>query len=73
MCIKLHGKNGNSVVMDPFLGIGHAALGAINCHVAQFYGFEIEAEYIRTAAYEAKKAGIAPILEALPSIKSNGH
>ena len=48
-CIKLHGDNNNAVVMDPFLGIGHAALAALECHVSDFIGFEIDDEYMRVA------------------------
>jgi len=51
-CIKLHGKNDSSVVLDPFLGIGHAALGAIECNVKEFIGFDIDSEYMEIARYE---------------------
>jgi site-specific DNA-methyltransferase (adenine-specific) len=51
-CIKLHGKNGSSVVMDPFLGIGHTALAAAQCKVAGFIGFDIERAYIDVAFAE---------------------
>jgi site-specific DNA-methyltransferase (adenine-specific) len=46
-CIRLHGKK-DAVVMDPFLGIGHAALGARDCSglVSRFIGFDIDKEYI---------------------------
>lgn len=49
-CIRLHGKH-DMTVMDPFLGIGHAALGARNCGslVAQFIGFDIDEEYLNVA------------------------
>lgn len=52
-CIKLHGKNGSSIVMDPFLGIGHACFAALECGVREFIGFEIDAEYMRVAREEA--------------------
>lgn len=51
-CIKLHGKNGSSIVMDPFLGIGHAAFAAIDCRVSEFIGFEIDDEYVEIAKLE---------------------
>jgi len=51
-CIKLHGKNGSSVVMDPFLGIGHSALAAVQCKVAGFVGFDIEKAYVEVAREE---------------------
>ncbi len=49
-CIRLHGKQ-NAVVMDPFLGIGHAALAARQCstQVSRFIGFDIDKEYIEVA------------------------
>jgi site-specific DNA-methyltransferase (adenine-specific) len=53
-CVRLHGKNGNSVVMDPFLGIGHACFAAIECAVKEFIGFEIDAEYLRIAMDEIR-------------------
>ena len=51
-CIKLHGKNGSSVVMDPFVGIGHTALAAVQCKVAGFIGFDIDEAYIDVAQAE---------------------
>jgi site-specific DNA-methyltransferase (adenine-specific) len=49
-CIRLHGKQ-NAVVLDPFLGIGHAAFAARECAdlVSTFIGFDIDEEYIRVA------------------------
>jgi site-specific DNA-methyltransferase (adenine-specific) len=49
-CIRLHGKE-NSVVLDPFLGIGHSALAALECAdlVKTFIGFDIDEEYLRVA------------------------
>ena len=41
--------------MDPFLGIGHAALAAIECGVAEFIGFDIDGEYLRIAEQEIDK------------------
>lgn len=51
-CLKLHGCDAQSVVLDPFLGIGHSALAARNCGAGRFVGFEIDEEYLA----EAKKA-----------------
>jgi site-specific DNA-methyltransferase (adenine-specific) len=56
-CIKLHGKNGSSVVMDPFLGIGHSALAAAQCKVAAFIGFDIERGYVEVARDELREIG----------------
>ena len=50
-CIRLHGKR-QAVVMDPFLGIGHAALAAKECGpnlVSKFIGFDIDEEYLKVA------------------------
>ncbi len=49
MCIRLHGARPDLVVLDPFLGIGHAALAARNCGAGKFIGFEIDEAYLREA------------------------
>lgn len=56
-CVKLHGKNGSSVVMDPFLGIGHAAYAAIDCGVREFIGFEIDKDYMGVVKDELTERG----------------
>jgi site-specific DNA-methyltransferase (adenine-specific) len=48
-CLKIHGCRPDLVMLDPFLGIGHAALAAKECGVQKFFGFEIDAEYIKVA------------------------
>lgn len=48
-CLKIHGCKPDSVVLDPFLGIGHSALAAKECGVEHFVGFEIDPEYVRVA------------------------
>jgi site-specific DNA-methyltransferase (adenine-specific) len=48
-CILLHGIERANVVMDPFLGIGHAAVAAVELGV-DFVGFEIDEGYISEAA-----------------------
>lgn len=55
-CLRLHGvKTEHSLttnaftVLDPFLGIGNAALAARNCEVKKFIGFEIDSEYLAIA------------------------
>lgn len=49
-CIRLHGRR-DSVVVDPFLGIGHSAFAARDCSelVSEFIGFDIDEEYIKVA------------------------
>lgn len=61
-CIKLHGKNGSSVVMDPFLGIGHSALAAAECKVAGFIGFDIERSYVEISRDELIELGTSPTI-----------
>jgi site-specific DNA-methyltransferase (adenine-specific) len=47
--LTLHGKGAATVAMDPFLGIGHAALAAAEYGAAKFIGFEIDDYYIEEA------------------------
>jgi site-specific DNA-methyltransferase (adenine-specific) len=47
-CIQLHGLKKTKLVMDPFLGIGHAAAAAVSLG-KDFVGFEIDREYLRAA------------------------
>ena len=49
-CIRLHGRP-ESVVVDPFLGIGHSAYAAQECSdlVKEFIGFDIDEEYLTVA------------------------
>ena len=49
-CILLHGCHPGLVVLDPFLGIGHAATAACHAGVGRFIGFDIDAEYLEIAA-----------------------
>jgi site-specific DNA-methyltransferase (adenine-specific) len=48
-CIRLHGKGAETVMLEPFLGIGHAAQAARECGVREFIGFEIDEGYFATA------------------------
>jgi site-specific DNA-methyltransferase (adenine-specific) len=48
-CIKLHGCRPKLVMLDPFLGIGHSAVAAQQCNVNQFFGFEIDVDYLQRA------------------------
>src|ERR1035437_1951340 len=56
MCIRLHGWRKDVVMIDPFLGIGSSALAALDCEVEKFIGFDIDADYLRTARELLKKA-----------------
>ncbi len=48
-CIKLHGVSRVQTMLDPFLGIGNAAIAAKNCGVSRFIGFEIDEKYLTEA------------------------
>lgn len=48
-CIRLHGEKPGLVMLEPFLGIGNAALAARECGVERFIGFEIDEEYLAEA------------------------
>lgn len=50
MCLRLHGVDEESTVLDPFLGLGHSGLAARECGVRHFIGFEIDPEYLAEAA-----------------------
>ncbi len=48
-CLRLHGLRPDLVMLEPFLGIGHAALAAAKCEVETFIGFEIDEGYLAEA------------------------
>ncbi len=48
-CIKLHGLTRVERMLDPFLGIGNAAIAAQRCGVQEFIGFEIDKQYLAEA------------------------
>jgi site-specific DNA-methyltransferase (adenine-specific) len=48
-CLKIHGCDSSSVMLDPFLGIGHSALAAKQCKIGRFIGFDVDAEYLKVA------------------------
>ncbi len=49
-CILLHGVREDTVMVDPFLGIGNAGVAARNCGVPRFIGFDIDEKYLTVAA-----------------------
>jgi len=49
MCLRLHGVGAGSTVLDPFVGIGHAALATRECEAGRFIGFDIDAGYLGEA------------------------
>jgi DNA modification methylase len=48
-CIKIHGYTFEIVMLDPFLGMGHAALAAKQCGIRKFIGFDIDPRYVELA------------------------
>lgn len=64
-CIKIHGSRSNLVMLDPFLGIGHAALAAKLCRIGRFIGFDIDAEYVEVARKAVTSGFTAPTPELL--------
>lgn len=48
-CIRLHGLERMTTMLDPFLGIGNSAVAAQRCGVPHFVGFEIDDAYINEA------------------------
>lgn len=54
-CIQLHGLERTRLVLDPFLGIGHAGVAALSLGL-DFAGFEIDAGYLAEA--EANLRGV---------------
>jgi len=49
MCLRIHGRNSELTVLDPFLGIGNAAMAARACGVKEFIGIEIDEQYLGVA------------------------
>ncbi len=67
-CIRIHGWRPGLVMLDPFLGIGHAALAAKECGIGHFIGFEIDPEYLAVARKAlAAPSELTPELFAAPS------
>ena len=48
LCVKLHGFNENTLVLDPFMGIGNTALACLKLGI-NFLGFEIDNSYVEIA------------------------
>jgi site-specific DNA-methyltransferase (adenine-specific) len=61
-CIRLTGgKAPEMTMLDPFLGIGHAAVAAENLGVGRFVGYEIDADYLAVAC---DKVGVVAHVES---------
>jgi site-specific DNA-methyltransferase (adenine-specific) len=48
-CVKIHGRAGETRLLDPFLGIGSSAIAARRMGVAKFTGIELDAQYLEVA------------------------
>lgn len=58
-CIRLHGLQDDTTILDPFHGIGHSALAAIECNVNEYTGFEIDPAYLQVSLDEIASTGMA--------------
>lgn len=57
-CVRLHGRNPSTLtLLDPFLGIGHAAEAAAQLAVDRFIGFELDDAYLSEAC---ERLGVLP-------------
>ena len=65
-CIKLHGKGKETVLLDPFIGIGSSALAAHNLRIASCIGFEIDEQYLQTARERLAEAQSTSQINAYP-------
>jgi len=54
MCIRLHGLPKVSLVLDPFMGLGNAALACMDLGIS-FVGFEIDSEYFEYACDQVER------------------
>lgn len=48
-CIRLHGQGTEITMLDPFLGIGSAAVAAREMNIRRFIGYEIDPHYLEIA------------------------
>jgi site-specific DNA-methyltransferase (adenine-specific) len=64
MCIRLHGRERVTTVLDPFMGIGSTALAAVKLGLGVI-GYEIDPEYFKVAC-ERLDDILAPELRLVP-------
>ena len=67
MCIKLHGFNNETTVLDPFMGIGTTALASVKLGV-RFVGFEIDKSYVDIADEQLSQKTVSYTHLTLPTI-----
>jgi site-specific DNA-methyltransferase (adenine-specific) len=58
-CFRLHGVGRIHLAVDPFVGLGASAVAAARLGVP-FIGFDVDEEYLSTAARRVESAGAAP-------------
>jgi site-specific DNA-methyltransferase (adenine-specific) len=63
-CILLHGIKSDTVMLDPFVGIGSAAVAAKKCDIPRFIGFDVDEKYLAVAC-ERTGAQIAKLSSAV--------
>lgn len=63
-CIKLHGKGGQTHLLDPFVGIGSSALAARDLGIASCIGYDIDGDYLAIARERLAAPKNAPSLPA---------
>lgn len=66
MCIRLHGRSRVRVVLDPFMGIGSAAVACVREKVS-FIGIDLDAGYIETARRRLRLEMQKPSHDAAPA------
>ena len=54
MCIRLHGLEKTSIVLDPFMGIGSTAIACVRLGL-KYIGFEIDESYVEEADQRIKQ------------------
>ncbi len=59
-CIKLHGKGKNTVLLEPFMGIGSAGVAAKKMELQNFIGIELDGEYFQVAQKRIEKSTLIP-------------
>ena len=62
LCIKIHGKEEATRLLDPFLGIGSSALAAKFQKIQSFTGIELDAEYLAFAQARLDPKETEPLL-----------
>lgn len=65
-CVTIHGQGEDTILLDPFLGIGSSALAAQKLKIASFIGFEIDEDYVQIARERLADDAASPKLKPTP-------